>query len=145
MTTIAALRAWSAGSYSDTAVVELLARAFGGRFAGAGHPWIGTDAAGRTWLDGDALRAASGLSGGERRVLALVAALIDLQPVEIVDVVSGLDRHHLDLVLAAHGARRRQPRARDRDSRPRRHVSPGEPRPAAPLADHQHPVSPMER
>ena len=101
MTTIAALRAWSAGSYSDTAVVELLARAFGGRFAGAGHPWIGTDAAGRTWLDGDALRAASGLSGGERRVLALVAALIDLQPVEIVGVVSGLDRHHLDLVLAA--------------------------------------------
>jgi len=101
MTTIEALRAWAAGSYADTAAVELLARAFGGRFAGAGSPWIGTDAAGRTWLDGDALRAASGLSGGERRVLALVAALIDAQPVEIVDVVSGLDRHHLDLVLAA--------------------------------------------
>ena len=44
---------------------------------------------------------ALGLSGGERRVLAVVAALIDEQPVEIVDVVSGLDRHHLDLVLAA--------------------------------------------
>ena len=101
MTTIGALRAWAAGSYADTAAVELLVRAFGGRFAGAGHPWIGTDAAGRTWLDGDALRATSGLSGGERRVLALVAALIDAQPVEIVDVVSGLDRHHLDLVLAA--------------------------------------------
>ena len=49
----------------------------------------------------NALRAAPGLSGGERRVLAVVAALIDEQPVEIVDVVSGLDRHHLDLVLAA--------------------------------------------
>lgn len=101
MTTIEALRAWAAGSYADTAAVELLARAFGGRFAGAGHPWIGADTAGRTWLDGDALRAASGLSGGERRVLALVASLVDAQPVEIVDVVSGLDRHHLDLVLAA--------------------------------------------
>ena len=101
MTTIEALRTWAAGSYADTAAVELLARAFGGRFAGAGHPWIGTDTTGRTWLDGDALRAASGLSGGERRVLALVAALIDAQPVEIVDVVSGLDRQHLDLVLAA--------------------------------------------
>lgn len=101
MTTIEALRAWAAGSYADTAAVELLARAFGGRFAAAGHPWVGTDTAGRMWLDGDALRAASGLSGGERRVLALVAALIDAEPVEIVDVVSGLDRHHLDLVLAA--------------------------------------------
>jgi len=101
MTTIEALRAWAAGSYADMAAVELLARAFGGRFAGAGRPWIGTDTAGRIWLDGDALRAASGLSGGERRVLALVAALVDAQPVEIVDVVSGLDRHHLDLVLAA--------------------------------------------
>ena len=101
MTTIEALRAWAAGSYADAAAVELLARAFGGRFARAGHPWIGTDTAGRMWLDGDALRGASGLSGGERRVLALVAALVDEQPVEIADVVSGLDRHHLDLVLAA--------------------------------------------
>lgn len=101
MTTIEALRAWAAGSYADSAAVELLAHAFDGRFARAGHPWMGTDASGRTWLDGDALRAASGVSGGERQVLALVAALIDEQPVEIVDVVSGLDRHHLDLVLAA--------------------------------------------
>ena len=101
MTTIEALRAWAAGSYADSAAVELLALAFGVCFARSGHPWIGTDAAGRTWLDGDALRAASGLSGGERRVLALVAALIDEQAVEIVDVASGLDRHHLDLVLAA--------------------------------------------
>jgi hypothetical protein len=101
MTTIEALRAWAAGSYADAAAVELLARAFGGRFARSGHPWIGTDATGRTWIDGDALRAASGLSGGERRVLALIAALIDAQPIEIMDVVSGLDRHHLDLVLAA--------------------------------------------
>ena len=101
MTTIEALRVWAAGSYADAAAVELLARAFSGRFAGAGHPWIGTDTAGRIWLDGGALRAASGLFGGERRVLALVAALIDAEPVEIVDVVSSLDRHHLDLVLAA--------------------------------------------
>jgi hypothetical protein len=101
MTTIEALRGWAAGSYAGMAAVELLARSFSGRFARAGHPWIGTDAESRMWLDGDALRAAPGLSGGERRVLALVAALIDEQPVDIVDVVSGLDRHQLDLVLAA--------------------------------------------
>jgi hypothetical protein len=58
MMTIEALQAWAAGSYADTAAVELLARAFGGRFAWPGRPWIGTDTAGRAWLDGEVLRAA---------------------------------------------------------------------------------------
>ncbi|WP_448060594.1 hypothetical protein [Cellulomonas hominis] len=101
MTTIESLRAWAAGSHPDVAAVELLARAFGGRFAATGLPWIASDTDGHTWLDAGALRAASNLSGGERRTLALIAALIDSQPIDIVDVVTGLDRHHLDLVLAA--------------------------------------------
>lgn len=36
----AALRNWARGSHPDEAGVEFLIRAFGGRFAGAGYPWI---------------------------------------------------------------------------------------------------------
>ena len=99
-TTVAALQAWAAGSYPAMAAVELLNRAFGGRFATRGHPWIGDDD-GRARLEPTALRSGSALSGGERRVLRLVAALVDAEPLDIVDVVTGLDRAHLDLVLAA--------------------------------------------
>lgn len=101
-TTVTALRAWAAGSYPAMAAVELLARAFGGRFATRGHPWIvDDDDDGRAWLETRALRSAPALSGGERRVLRLAAALLDAEPIDIVDVVTGLDRTHLDLVLAA--------------------------------------------
>lgn len=100
-TTVATLRAWAAGSYPAMAAVELLARAFGGRFATRGHPWIVDHEDGRAWLETGALRSAPTLSGGERRVLRLVAALVDAEPIDIVDVVTGLDRTHLDLVLAA--------------------------------------------
>jgi ABC-type transport system involved in cytochrome bd biosynthesis fused ATPase/permease subunit len=41
------------------------------------------------------------MSGGERRILAMVAALIGETPVDVVDVVTGLDRANLHLVLAA--------------------------------------------
>ncbi len=99
-TTVTALRAWAVGSYPAMAAVELLARAFGGRFATRGHPWI-VDDDGRARLETRALRSAPALSGGERRVLRLVAALVDAEPIDIVDVVTGLDRTHLDLVLAA--------------------------------------------
>lgn len=100
-TTVATLRAWAAGSYPAMAAVELLARAFGGRFATRGHPWIVDHEDGRAWLETGALRSAPTLSGGERRVLRLVAALVDAEPIDIVDVVTGQDRTHLDLVLAA--------------------------------------------
>ncbi|WP_298458218.1 hypothetical protein [uncultured Cellulomonas sp.] len=83
------------------AAVELLSRAFGGRFAADGYPWIVHDGTDRVWLGGAALRQASALSAGERRVLSLVAALVDALPVDIVGVVTGLDRERLDLVLAA--------------------------------------------
>lgn len=41
------------------------------------------------------------LSGGERRVLFVVASLLDERPLDIVDVVTGLNRENLQLVLAA--------------------------------------------
>jgi hypothetical protein len=84
------------------ASVELLLRAFSGRFANPSWRWVITEPDGRAWVDVDALNAGTGvLSGGERRILAMVAALINEGPVDVVDVVSGLDRAHLHLVLAA--------------------------------------------
>lgn len=126
--TVAALRTWAAGSYPDMAAVELLARAFGGRFAKRSQPWVIDDDTGCMSLNAAALRSTAALSGGERRVLALIASLVGRQPVDIVDVVTGLDREHLDLVLAALGVRRRQPRARRPEAPTRRRcplVAPG--------------------
>lgn len=125
MTTIEALRAWAAGSCPDAAAGELLTRAFSGRFAATGRPWIAADADGHERLDADSLRVASALSGGEHRILTLVAALVDGQPVEIVDFVSGLDRHHLDLVLAAlaHAAGSHEHTAMTLDAEGRGHLT----------------------
>jgi hypothetical protein len=96
------VREWAAGSLPVGAGVELLLRAFDGRFADPSRPWVITDAGGRVWVDTDVLRDGTGaLSGGERRVLVMVAALIDEGPVDVVDIVTGLDRAHLHLVLAA--------------------------------------------
>jgi hypothetical protein len=101
------LREWASGSLPMGAGVELLARAFGGRFADRSRPWIITEPDGRVWVDVDMLGDASGaLSGGERRIVAMVVALLDDRLVDVVDVVTGLDRQHLHLVLAslAHAA-----------------------------------------
>lgn len=98
----AGLREWAVGSLATSAAVELIIRCFGGRFALPGSAWIRRDAGGRVWVDVDVLRAQSGvLSGGERRVLDVVAALLDETPIAIVDVVARLDRANLHLVLAA--------------------------------------------
>jgi hypothetical protein len=104
------LRAWAKGSYTTEAATELLLRAFGGRYAAVGNPWIQaatTDAEGyqeHAWVDFAALgeHAESGAySGGERRFLLLAASLAEDVPVVLGDVVPGLDRENLDLVLAA--------------------------------------------
>lgn len=100
--TEAGLRDWARGSLPMEAGVELVLRSFGGRFARNSSAWIVTEPGGRIWLDADALRRQSGVfSGGERRVTAIVAALIDRTPVDIVDVVTGVDRANLHLILAA--------------------------------------------
>lgn len=101
----ASLRAWARGSYGDEAAVELIIRSFGGRFALPGWPWIAPrERPGEYWLDADSINEATGqLSGGEQRVLALVAALAGSQPLKrsLADVMSGVDRDNQSLILAA--------------------------------------------
>ena len=88
--------------YASEAAVELLVRSFGGRFADAGQPWI-RHRPGGYWLDTDALAEMSGgLSGEERRVLAVVQALASEGPLaDLPGVLAGVDREHLTLILAA--------------------------------------------
>lgn len=102
------LRAWAKGMYTTEAATELLLRAFGGKFAAPGNPWVhtstGPEGPGqvKAWIDFEGIPAEAGpLSGGERRFLLLAASLAENVPVVLGDVVSGLDRENLDLVLAA--------------------------------------------
>lgn len=97
------LRAWAKGSLPLEAATELLLRAFGGRFAQPGWPWMVHDAEyGNTYIDFDAIPASlGGLSGGEQRFLNIAASLGGGWPVILNDVLPGLDRNLLDLVLAA--------------------------------------------
>ena len=98
------LRRWSRGCYAEEAAVELLARSFGGRFATAGWPWVrACDRPGWWWLDGEPMLHDTGaLSGGERRLLAVAGALVSgLAVPNLAEVVAGMDRPHLALVLAA--------------------------------------------
>ena len=101
---VAGLRSWARGSYAEEAAVELLVRAFGGRFARDGAPWV--RATGRPdffTLDPDQIdRFSGGLSGGERRLLAVVGALAGDRPLEdLAGIVAGVDRAHLALILAS--------------------------------------------
>ncbi|RJT76893.1 hypothetical protein D6T63_15585 [Arthrobacter cheniae] len=96
------LRSWAKGTYTTEAATELLIRAHEGRFARPGQPWIGM---GSRWpyVDFEAIEEnLGGLSGGERRFLLLVASLGDGGAlVDLGDVIPGLDRDVLALVLAA--------------------------------------------
>jgi ABC-type dipeptide/oligopeptide/nickel transport system ATPase subunit len=88
--------------------VELPLRASDGSFAHLSRPWAITEVDDHVWVDADVLRdGTDALSGGERRVLAVVATLIDECPVDVVDVGTGLDWANLHLVIAllAHAAR----------------------------------------
>lgn len=97
---VADLRAWAKGIYGTEAAVELLARAFDGRFAEPGWPWIRDN--GRAWLEAEEiLNHAGALSGGERRLLEVVASLAGAHSVDLADVLAGLDRSTTELVLAA--------------------------------------------
>ena len=97
------LREWAAGQNNLVAAVELLARSFGGRFASSSMPWVRDDTEhGGPWVDPATLRERLGaFSGGEARVLLLAASLLDEEPINIVDIVAGVDRYNLTLVLAA--------------------------------------------
>lgn len=102
------LRAWAKGSYTTEAATELLLRAFGGRFAAPGNPWIYTSTTPEgphqvhAWIDFESIPEHAGpLSGGERRFLTIAASIAENVPVVLGDVIPGLDRKHLDLILAA--------------------------------------------
>ena len=95
------LRAWAAGMHTTAAAAELLIRSGPPLLTG---PWVEHDPErGRYWFNVEAAAEHSGyLSGGERRVLDLAASLAsDEHPVALGDAVSGIDRKHLMLVLAA--------------------------------------------
>jgi hypothetical protein len=97
------LRSWAKGSYPYEAAVELLLRGFNGKYATPGNKWV-LDPDDRPWIDFEALgvEADNGpYSGGERRFLLLAASIAGDGPVVLGDVLPGLDRVNVDLVLAA--------------------------------------------
>lgn len=98
------LRQWAKGLYPLEAAVELLVRAFGGRFARVGYPWVAqSSGADGYWLDVEQLTPENTAvySGGERRLLALVASLAGGGTVNLYEEIPGLDRHLTALFLAA--------------------------------------------
>lgn len=102
--TFAGLRSWAKGIYPLEAAVELLVRAFDGRFARPGSPWIQPcDQSGWWWLDVTQLvdDQIGHLSGGEQRMLRVVASLAGGEPVSLAENVTGIDRELTELVLAA--------------------------------------------
>jgi hypothetical protein len=103
----AAVRAWAAGTYPAEAAVELLIRMPKSPIREQ-QPWLvedrdRSDRRPRTVaVDADALAAGTAAwSGGEQRVIAVAVSLLTGRPVSLGDVVTGVDCHHLQLVLAA--------------------------------------------
>ncbi|NLA65718.1 MAG: hypothetical protein GX862_07305 [Leucobacter sp.] len=95
-----ALREWARGVYSQMAGVELLIKH--GRAVYPRAPWIGTDTQGFAWIDCESLITESGAySGGERRLFAIAASLIDGLSIRLNDAVTGLDHANARLVLDA--------------------------------------------
>jgi hypothetical protein len=105
-----ALREWARGMLPLAAATELLIRA---GYAGESRPWVRYDeVARRPWIDFSAIPELIGpMSGGERRYLRLAASLGGDIPVILGDELSGLDRKHVELVLAAvaHAAGEHEP------------------------------------
>jgi len=89
--------------YTTEAATELLIRARNGTFAAIDRPWI-KPADHAHWIDFPAITEhLDGQSGGEQRLLRIAASLgsDEATPVKLGDVLSGLDRPTLRLVLAA--------------------------------------------
>ena len=97
------LRRWARGAYAEEAAVELLVRAFDGRYASIGYRWVREcDRPGWFWLDGERLTNATTVPSSARAVLAVAGALVSGAPLtELDSLLAGLDRPNLELVLAA--------------------------------------------
>jgi hypothetical protein len=97
------LRRWARGAYAEEAAVELLVRAFDGRFASIRYRWVRQcDRPGWFWLDGERLINATSVPGSVRAVFAVAGSLVSGAPLTDLDsLLAGLDRHNLELILAA--------------------------------------------
>lgn len=97
------LRAWAHGVYTTEAGTELLIRAFDGRFAAPGQPWIyGVDEGEPHIRFREIPDYIGGLSGGEHRFMLLAASLGDGNiEVDLGDILPGLDYQLQDLALEA--------------------------------------------
>lgn len=95
-----ALRGWARGMNTLVAATELLIRT---GFAGNERPWVRYDElAHRPWIDFDSIpELIGGMSGGEQRLLQIVASLGGTSPIILGDVVAGLDRKIAELVSVA--------------------------------------------
>lgn len=96
-----AVRAGVKGIYAGEAGVELLIRQ--GKPIRDGAPWITrSDDGAAAFVDVDKLLDAGGVwSGGEYRVVQIACSLLGGPPVDLSDVLSGIDRSMVVLVLAA--------------------------------------------
>lgn len=109
------LFAWARGIYPTEAATQLLLRAFDGRFARPGWPWIRSSESGHYYIDATKLgdEEIGMLSGGERRVLAIVSSLLGEKPIDLSDAITGLDLRHsrivIDALEHAAGVRRDRP------------------------------------
>lgn len=99
------LKEWARGDYTVEAAVQLLTGVFGGRFAHPSYPWIATRDGAGFWLDATQINddTIGCYSGGERRVLRIVASLAGGAPVRLDEVLPGLDEDVASVVLAAVG------------------------------------------
>jgi len=104
MSTTTDLRAWAEGNYATEAAVEMLIRAFDGRFAQVGNEWIRRGDNGGHWVDFEELfvQGTDGpYSAGEGRFLLAAASIGGVNnPVALHQVIE-MGRAHQDLFLAA--------------------------------------------
>ena len=89
------LRAWARGLYTTEAATALIIRAFNGRFATTGQPWIKPTDHGY-WIDFDAIPDHLGaVSGGEQRLLRIAASIGSSDPlINLGDEITGLYKAH---------------------------------------------------
>lgn len=99
----AGLRSWAQGVLPVEAATELLLRAFGGRIARAGYPWVRGTVGHENWLDWEQMTGPNldPYSGGERRLLRVAASLGGGLGIDLAEAATGLDPAGIDLVLAA--------------------------------------------
>lgn len=96
------LRTWSAGDYPLEAATELLLRGFGGRFADTSRGWIMRDRMGRYVVDFASIPAGiSSLTEGEQGFLRIASSLGEGGPVQLSEVLPGMDPRNIMLILAA--------------------------------------------